>query len=61
MKDEDASKSSKIVKRLLDEKELDGVFGGGGVATAEADSFELRCDYPPGYGPGGGAFWQRIE
>lgn len=46
------SKSS-IVARLLEEKELDQVFGGG-------DSFEQRIDCPP-CGPDGKAFWESIR
>lgn len=53
----DASdKVSNIVGRLLEEQEIDAVFGGGVDAT-NGGSFTLRCDYPPGYGSGGGAFW----
>lgn len=47
-----AAKSS-IVAKLLEEQELDRVFGGG-------DTFTQRIDCPP-CGPGGGAFWKSLK
>ncbi len=61
MTDRKTQEISNIVGRLLEEKEIDAVFGGGMETTTPGGSFTLKCDYPPGYGKKGGAFWLSTE